>query len=80
MTAPSMKNMAHAERAELADFLATLVPDDWLAPTLCAKWTVKDVVAHVVSYEELGPLGLLKRFAKGWVVRANRRGSTSLCS
>jgi len=71
MTATLM-TMAHAERADLADFLATLTPQDWEAPSLCSKWTVKDVVAHVISYEELGALGLVKRFAKGWVVLANQ--------
>ncbi|WP_301149548.1 maleylpyruvate isomerase family mycothiol-dependent enzyme [Mycobacterium simiae] len=74
MTAPSLMTMAHTERSDLADFLATLAPQDWQAPSLCSRWTVKDVVAHVVSYEELGPLGLVKRFAKGWVVRANQVG------
>lgn len=74
MTTPSLMTMAHAERSDLADFLATLAPQDWQAPSLCSKWTVKDVVAHVVSYEELSPLGLLQRFAKGWVVRANQVG------
>jgi uncharacterized protein (TIGR03083 family) len=73
MTATLM-SMARAERADLAEFLATLAPQDWEAPTLCTKWTVKDVVAHVISYEELGPLGLVKRFAMGWVVRANQVG------
>ncbi|MCV7410554.1 DinB family protein [Mycobacterium florentinum] len=74
MTAPSLMGMAHDERADLADFLTTLRPQDWDAPSLCSRWTVKDVVAHVISYEELGTLGLLKRFAKGWVVRANQVG------
>jgi uncharacterized protein (TIGR03083 family) len=64
--------MARAERADLADFLATLTPRDWQAPSLCSKWSVKDVVAHVISYEELGTVGLLKRFAKGWIVRPNQ--------
>lgn len=73
MTADLMP-MARAERADLADFLATLTPPDWEAPTLCTRWSVKDVVAHVISYEELGALGLLKRFAKGRVVRANQVG------
>ncbi|OBI48581.1 maleylpyruvate isomerase family mycothiol-dependent enzyme [Mycobacterium sp. E796] len=70
----TLMTMAHAERADLADFLSTLAPRDWEAPSLCTKWTVKDVVAHVISYEELGAAGLLKRFAKGWVVRANQVG------
>jgi uncharacterized protein (TIGR03083 family) len=73
MTATLM-TMARAERADLAEFLATLTPQDWEASSLCSKWTVKDVVAHMISYEELGTLGLLKRFAKGWIVRANQVG------
>lgn len=71
-------DMARAERTELAAFLATLTPQQWAAPSLCTRWTVKDVVAHVISYEELGKLGLLKRFAKGWVVRANQVGVDEL--
>ena len=73
MTATLM-SMARAERADLAAFLATLTPQDWEAPSLCSKWSVKDVVAHVISYEELSTLGLLRRFAKGWIVRANQVG------
>lgn len=69
-----LMTMAREERADLADFLATLTPQEWDAPSLCTRWTVKDVVAHVISYEELGALGLLKRFAKGWIVRANQVG------
>ncbi|ORV53023.1 DinB family protein [Mycobacterium europaeum] len=70
----TLMSMARDERADLAEFLATLTPQEWEAPSLCADWTVKDVVAHMISYEELGTLGLLKRFAKGWVVRANQVG------
>jgi uncharacterized protein (TIGR03083 family) len=69
-----LMSMAHDERADLAAFLATLTPQEWQAQSLCDKWTVKDVVAHVVSYEELSVLGLVKRFAKGWVVHANEVG------
>ncbi|MEB3984231.1 maleylpyruvate isomerase family mycothiol-dependent enzyme [Mycobacterium sp. 663a-19] len=72
--AESLMSMARAERSDLADFLATLSPQDWAAPSLCSEWSVKDVVAHVISYEELGTLGLLRRFAKGWIVRANQVG------
>ncbi|MBV8787721.1 MAG: maleylpyruvate isomerase family mycothiol-dependent enzyme [Mycobacterium sp.] len=73
MTADLM-TMARAERADLAEFLATLTPQDWEAPTLCTKWNVKDVVAHVISYEELSTAQLVKRFAKGWIVRTNQIG------
>lgn len=51
-----------------------MTPQDWQAPSLCEKWTVKEVVAHVVSYEELTPFGLVKRFARGHVVYANEVG------
>ena len=70
----SLMEMAHDERADLAAFLGTLTPQEWNAPSLCTKWTVKDVVAHMVSYEELSPFGLAKRFARGWVVHANEVG------
>jgi uncharacterized protein (TIGR03083 family) len=70
----SLMDMAYDERTDLAAFLDTLTPQEWDMPSLCEKWTVKDVVAHVVSYEELSPLGLMKRFAKGKVVRANEVG------
>jgi uncharacterized protein (TIGR03083 family) len=76
----SLMTMASAERADLAEFLATLSPQDWEAPSLCTKWSVKDVVAHVISYEELGPMGLMKRFAKGWIVRANEVGVDDFAS
>ncbi len=71
---PSLMDMAYDERSDLAAFLATLSPQEWQAPSLCAGWTVKDVVAHMVSYEELTPLGLMKRFAKGRFVHANDVG------
>lgn len=71
---PSLMEFARDERTDLAEFLATLTPQQWRAESLCAGWTVKDVVAHVVSYEELNLAGLLKRFAKGRVVHANEVG------
>ncbi|MGV0808756.1 maleylpyruvate isomerase family mycothiol-dependent enzyme [Mycolicibacterium setense] len=71
---PSLMDLARDERADLAEFLATLTPDEWQTESLCAGWTVKDVVAHIVSYEELGVAGLFKRFVKGRVVRANEVG------
>lgn len=69
-----LMDMAYDERADLAAFLTTLTPHEWQAQSLCDKWTVKDVVAHIVSYEELSPLGLVKRFAKGRVIHANDVG------
>ncbi|WP_278256885.1 maleylpyruvate isomerase family mycothiol-dependent enzyme [Nocardioides convexus] len=39
----------HAERRALADDLALLSEEQWRTPSLCAGWTVEDVVAHVVD-------------------------------
>jgi uncharacterized protein (TIGR03083 family) len=70
----SLMDLAYEERSDLAAFLQTLTPEEWTAASLCDKWTVKDVVAHIVSYEELTVIGLVKRFAKGWIVHANEVG------
>lgn len=59
------KALAHAERADLVELLATLTPDQWNAPTLCAGWRVRDVIAHMFSYEDLGFGGLIGRLVKG---------------
>ena len=57
--------LARAEREDLLDLLTTLTPEQWRAPSLCAQWSVQDVVTHVLSYEELGPRQLAERFARG---------------
>lgn len=57
--------LARAEREEFADFLTTLTPQQWDAPTLCTGWRVRDVVAHTMSYEELPFPALAKRFLDG---------------
>jgi uncharacterized protein (TIGR03083 family) len=36
-----------AERLRLADDLESLTPGEWATPSLCAGWTVHDVVAHL---------------------------------
>lgn len=61
----SVMAQARAERADLLDLLEGLAPDEWRVPSLCAGWTVHDVVAHVLSYDELGPQGLASRFVRG---------------
>jgi uncharacterized protein (TIGR03083 family) len=60
--------MACEERQDFADLIAGLSPDQWEQPSLCARWRVLDVIAHVLSYEELSRWGLVKRFAKGGFV------------
>lgn len=60
-----VRRLAREERADFAAFLATLSPQQWQAPTLCAAWRVRDVVAHVISYDDLGARDLLQLAAQG---------------
>lgn len=41
-----MMDKIRAERAEQAELLAALSDEQWDAPSLCAGWTVKHVIAH----------------------------------
>lgn len=64
-TAVDLIDLARAERADLAHFLASLGPEAWDAPTMCTQWRVRDVVAHIVSYDVLSPLQTVGRFVHG---------------
>ena len=41
--------MVHTERASLSEFLDTLTPQQWTAPTWCDKWNVQQLVAHLTA-------------------------------
>jgi uncharacterized protein (TIGR03083 family) len=53
-----------AERRDLADLLDRLAPADWDVESLCADWTVRDVVAHLTLVTRLSKpaavLGVLR--------------------
>ena len=57
--------LARAEREDLLHLLERLSPEQWVRPSLCAGGTVRDVVAHLLSYEELTPRQVATRFARG---------------
>lgn len=42
-------SMVHAERAALIEHLDAIDDQQWERPSLCAAWTVHDVVAHLVD-------------------------------
>ena len=46
----------HAERAALADDLAGLADTQWAQPSLCGRWTVEEVVAHLTAAASVGRL------------------------
>jgi uncharacterized protein (TIGR03083 family) len=43
------------ERAALADDLSKLSEQDWTKPSLCAGWSVRDVLAHMTATAETTP-------------------------
>ncbi|WP_432484182.1 maleylpyruvate isomerase family mycothiol-dependent enzyme [Kineococcus esterisolvens] len=45
---------AHAERAALADDLAGLDDAEWSRPSLCGRWRVEEVVAHLTAAASTG--------------------------
>ncbi len=44
---PAVDAAVAAERHRLADSVADLTDEQWATPSLCAAWTVRDVVAHL---------------------------------
>ncbi len=65
METTSTMELACEEREDFADLLDELPPQQWEQASLCELWRVRDVVAHVISYEELSGWQLVRRFAKG---------------
>ena len=53
-TRQTLWSLAHAERAALADDLAGLDPTQWAQPSLCGRWVVEDVVAHLTAAASVG--------------------------
>ncbi|MEU0541878.1 maleylpyruvate isomerase family mycothiol-dependent enzyme [Nocardia sp. NPDC005978] len=48
--------MAHSERAALADDLAALDDVRWARQSLCGRWTVEEVLAHLTAAASTGRL------------------------
>lgn len=48
-------NVVAAERGALADDLAHLTDEQWKTPSLCAGWTVEDLLAHLTATASLTP-------------------------
>lgn len=61
----SLVPLAEEERAELLVTLRQLTREQWNAPSLCARWRVRDVATHVVSYDELSVIETVAAFVRG---------------
>lgn len=55
--------MIHAERAAVADMLATLTPSQWAEQSLCGGWSVHLAAAHIVTGAEQTPAHFMRRMA-----------------
>jgi uncharacterized protein (TIGR03083 family) len=55
-TGNSLWSAAHAERAALAEDLTGLTEAQWAQPSLCRRWSVEEVVAHLTAAASVGPL------------------------
>ena len=55
--------MIKTERIATVDALAALPAADWDRPSLCAGWTVRDVVAHMIDSQTVTPPTFFARFA-----------------
>ena len=61
---PDLWDTIAAERTALADDLAGLTPAQWDTPSLCAGWTVRDIVAHLSATASLNPATFFLNMAK----------------
>ncbi len=55
--------MIRAERSSLADALAAMPDSAWEMPSLCAGWTVRDVVGHMIATTRMSPAKFVARMA-----------------
>jgi uncharacterized protein (TIGR03083 family) len=55
-TRDGLWSAAHSERAALAEDLADLNDGRWAQPSLCGRWVIEEVVAHLTAAASVGPL------------------------
>ena len=53
-----------AERRDLASMLAGLTPEQWDAPSLCAGWRSREVIAHITMPYRLSTPRILLKMVK----------------
>jgi uncharacterized protein (TIGR03083 family) len=55
--------LIHAERAAMADTLATLTADQWAQRSLCGTWSVREAAGHIVGGAEQTPANFITGMA-----------------
>ena len=46
----TLRTMVHDEQADFATLLRNLTAEQWATPSLCAGWSVHDVVIHIANH------------------------------
>ena len=72
--------IATADTGNLAELLGDSDTRQWEAPSLCERWRVRDVVAHVMSFDGISLLGMFRRVIGGRIVDADQVWSRELAS
>ena len=49
-TQAELIKVVQTESERLQQYLAALPADAWTKPSACARWEVRDVVAHLIIY------------------------------
>lgn len=75
-SAAAIWHTVHSERRQLAADLAHLRDDQWRLPSLCPKWDVHDVLAHLVDTARTGRASFIRDLliARMDFDRANENG------
>jgi uncharacterized protein (TIGR03083 family) len=55
MAGDSVWPVVHAERRALVEDLRSLPPVQWLVPSLCARWSVREVLGHLTATARMTP-------------------------
>jgi uncharacterized protein (TIGR03083 family) len=55
--------VVHAERTALAADLTGLTEEQWSHPSLCGRWTVRDVLAHMTATAKMTPAAFFPKLA-----------------
>ncbi|WP_407665849.1 maleylpyruvate isomerase N-terminal domain-containing protein [Mycolicibacterium aubagnense] len=58
-------DLARLERRDLVEFLGGLTTQQWEQPSLCTGWRVRDVVGHIIGYDELTGAQTVREFLRG---------------
>lgn len=76
MSTAEVWSLVHAERRRLVHDLAPLRTEEWDTPSLCAGWSIHDVLAHLVDSASNGRLAFVGSMvrARGDFHRANAQG------